>query len=205
MAAFATGGSTTSAAGSSASTGSASTATVTIPAVIGIDVESNMTFDFNTYPAPSSPSSCANVFPPGANCTTATYTPTITAVGATAAAGHLWIAVFSNKSGVEGTMTVTADAPATFSANPGFAPQKIRLKVGTSGNNAVNGQTFGPASPAFVGTTAAPLDLKGAGTMTSSVFGWTRIDMMPDLELPGSQLFNVVTNSTADVTFTIKY
>ena len=194
--------------GSMTSTGTSAAQTsqisVTIPAVIAIDVESNLAFDFNTFPAPSGPTSCTNVFPPGADCANVTYTPSITTVSGTAAAGHLWIAIFSNRSGVEGTMTVTAGAPTSFSADPGFTPQKVRLKVGTSNNVAVNGATFGPASATFIGTTASPLDLK-SGTMTSSVFGWSRIDQIPDLFLPGNQTFNVVTGSTADITFTLKY
>ncbi len=202
--AFATGVTTSSAAGASASAASTSLATVTIPAVIAIDVESNFTFNFNTYPAPSGPTACTDVFPPGADCTSATYTPSITTVSGTAAAGHLWIAIFSNKTGVHTTMTVTAHGPASFSADPGFTPQQIRMKVGTSNNAAVNGATFGLASPTDIGIAASPLILK-TGTMTNSVFGWSRIDQIPDLELPGSQTFNVVTGSTADITFTLKY
>jgi len=72
--AFAT-GATTSTGTSAASTSQIS---VTIPAAIAIDVESNLTFDFNTYPAPSSPTSCTNVFPPGADCANVTYTPSPT-------------------------------------------------------------------------------------------------------------------------------
>src|SRR5579862_253118 len=75
---------------------STSQVTITIPAVIAIDVESNVTFDFNTYAAPSGPTSCSNVFPPGADCATATFTPSNVSIPASGTAGQIWLAIFSN-------------------------------------------------------------------------------------------------------------
>ncbi|HUJ12885.1 MAG TPA: hypothetical protein VL284_03760 [Thermoanaerobaculia bacterium] len=179
---------------------------ITVPAVIAIDVESNATFDFTNahYHLPASPTDCTDAFPPGANCATATFTPSNVTEPAGGTAGQIWLAVFSNQSGHEGTMDVTAAGDAAFSADPGFTPQAIRLTRGTT-NVAVNGKIFGKSSATAIGTTGTPLDLFASGTMTSSVFGWTRIDQTPDISVPGTTSFNAVTGATANITFTLTY
>ncbi len=197
-AAFATG--VTSTTGTSAA--NTAQVSITITAVIAIDVESNVTFDFNTYSAPSGPTDCANKFPPGADCTTVTYSPSNVTIPASGTAGQIWLAIFSNASGHQATMTVTVFGDAAFSSNPGFTPQAIQLTGGTT-NVAVNGKTFVPSGTA-IGTSASPVDI-GSSTMTSSVFPWSRIDQIARLSLSATTSFNVVTGSTANITFTLKY
>lgn len=196
------------ASGATGTTGPAtSTASVTIPATISIDVESNVTFDFSDtthYHSPLSTTDCTDAFPPGAACTTVTYTPsTVTTAAAGGTAGEIWLAIFSNKTGVQTTMTVQAYGPAAFSTDPGFVPQKIQLAKGTV-NSGPNGAQYGLSPADFIGTAATPKDLKVTAP-TSSVFGWTRIDQIPKLVLPGNQTFNVVTASTAAISFTLSY
>jgi hypothetical protein len=66
----------------------------------------------------------------------------------------------------------------------------------------VNGATFGPASPTAIG--GSGLALK-QGTMSSSLFGWSRIDLTASLNFTPAQQFVEVTGATANVTFTIAY
>lgn len=183
-----------------------SSVTVTIPAVVSIDVESNLTFDFGNvaYHTPASATDCTDAFPPGADCTTVTYSPSSVTIPGSGTAGQIWLAIFSNKAGVQATMKVNAFGDAAFSVDPGFLPQAIKLAKGTT-NSGPNGAVYGVASPgSFIGTAGTPLDLTVTAP-TSSVFGWTRIDQTPTLVLPGSQTFNVVTGSTANISFTLSY
>lgn len=208
LAAFAIGPATLNNAGATPQTtpGTTSQVSVTIPAVISIDVESDITFDFNSvhYHSPASTLDCTDAWPPGAACTNVTYTPsTVTLPASGGTTGQIWLAIFSNKSGVQGTMKVQAYGDAAFSSDPGFTPQKIKLAKGTT-NSGPSGGQFGLNTATFIGTAGTPLDLTAAAP-TSSVFGWTRIDQSPTLVVPANGPFNVVTNSTANITFTLSY
>jgi len=199
------------AAGPVSSTGSSAQSTsqvnVTIPATIAIDVESNVTFDFTGLSA-GSPLQCTDKFPPGADCATAIFHPTSATEPLSGVSPNIWLAIFSNQSG-HTDMTVTAYADSTFTSSPGFTPGAIKIGAASSNNSAVNGVTFGypSGSEAFLSTSSgSPTTLKqGAGAMSTSIFGWSRIDQSIFISVPGTTAFNAVSGVTANIYFTLSH
>jgi hypothetical protein len=183
---------------------STSVVTVTVPAVIGIDVESDMAFTFTPTSGVHANNCANNTFPPPLECSAVVYTPVVTTTAglSNTTPGDLWIAIFSNKSGVEGSMDVKASVQTAFGGGgPGFTAGAIRLKKGTT-NSAVGGATVGPTpAKAITALTAGSLL---AAPFTSSTFGWSRVDLTPDLSLPGTTVFNAGTFN-ATLAFTISY
>jgi len=210
---FAASGQTTSTTNTVSGT---STVTVIIPAEIGVDVESDIFFDFangggrtfnQTYTSPAGASTAAcvdNQWPPAAFCSgSARYDPSVQVNGGVPAgsANHLWLAIFSSKSGAIATMDLKASISA-FGANPGFASTNVRYQTGTSNNAAVNGATFGGAVTNFA---LAPTSIK-SGALTSSTFPWSRIDQQIDLLVPNASTVAWADGTTtATITYTLSY
>jgi hypothetical protein len=188
-----------------ASTTSSSTVTVTIPSVIGIDVETDVAINLASYLTNTNATTgaCpANVFPPPAGCTgAALFTPTAstTTAGAptpTPTAGNIWMSVFCNRSA--GTLVLSAQVAAAWTpvAGPGFGTTSLRV-ARSGANNAVNA---GFATLTNLTTAATPI---GSGTLPAT-FNWTRVDQQVDLAVPSASTVTYAAGSyAADVTFTI--
>ncbi|MGC8722959.1 MAG: hypothetical protein ACP5VF_03700 [Acidobacteriota bacterium] len=171
--------------------------TVTIPGVVGIDIETDLTWDFGSYPAGkiSSPSP-NNLFPPPPFNTAAAYwtptaatttsgapapAPTWTAPAGTTGAAAIWMAVFCNIN--TGTLTFTSTL-GSWSASDPFSGTVSVQEAGDTSNNAFG---IGGTSWASLSSTATSLT-KGTATAT---FNWTRAD----------QLFQLYTNNVGTATF----
>lgn len=194
-----------------------STVTVVVPAMIGVDVESDIFFDFantggrtfdQSYTAPTSASSAAcgdNQWPPAGFCSgSARYDPSVNVTGGVPAgsANHLWLAIFSSKSGATGTMDLKAKI-SNFGVSPGFGSTNIRYQTGTSNNSAINGATFGAASATNFSTTDTSIKV---GALASSTFPWSRIDQKIDLLVPSASTVTWAnTATTATITYTLSY
>jgi hypothetical protein len=162
-----------------------STVYLTIPGVVGIDVETDVTFDLNNYVAASGGhadgSACtANTFPPPAACTgssrfDATASDTTTgAPGATPTAGNVWMMVFCNKT--TGTLDILDYVDAAWTGGtPGPATSDLRTRRSAANNT----PTVGNASLSHLTTSATTI---GVGTLAAT-FGWTRVDQYIDLDV----------------------
>ena len=174
--------------GMNASTGTAtSTSTVylTIPGVVGIDVETDVTFDLTSYVSAGGThadgSPCvANTFPPLPGCSgSATYDATLSqttagAPGATPTAGNIWVSAFCNKT--IGTLDMLAYVDAAWvGGTPGPVTTDLRVRESTA-NNAPGA---GYASLTHLTTTPTSI---GIGTL-GATFGWTRVDQYIDLDV----------------------
>ena len=201
---YAAGGQTST---TGASTSSFSTVVVTVPSVIGIDVETDLAIGLSSYLANSAATTnpCpANVFPPPAGCTGgAVYAVngSTTTAGVpsppTANSGNVWVAVFSNRGPAGTPPTVSAAVEAAWnSGSPGFPTTDLRVTQ-SAANNALN---VGFGSPTHLTTAGANLP---TGTLTG-VFNWTRIDQLIDLEVSNASTVTFAAGTfDADVTFTI--
>jgi hypothetical protein len=181
---------------------STTTITVTIPGVVGIDIESDLAFDLNSYLTSSTPTGGAcpdNTFPPPAGCTgaaryDATATSTTAGVPGTApTTGNIWMSVFCNKA--IGTLDLTASTSA-FASSPGFATTAIRVKRSTANDAAAVGFTTSTS----LSITPASI---GVGTLPAT-FGWTRADQLFDMSIPNASSVSFVDGTfTTTATFTI--
>jgi len=196
------------AAGGGRSTGaspqsSTSTVTVTIPGVVGIDVESDLAFDFSSYSPPSSSTICApNEFPPSPACTSgARYDPQVTHTpslpGTAPDAGAIWLAVFCSHDGAASTMAIKTSIT-NFASSPGFSATALRYKGATTASTNPSG--VGPGSETSFSNTLVAL---GNGTLPNT-FGWTRADQKVDLLVPAATAFSDAFPSyAATITFEI--
>jgi len=171
---------------------------VTIPGVVGIDIETDLTWNFSSYPAGTIGSSSANnLFPPPPLSTGAAYwtptsastttgapgsAPTFTTPSGSAGAAAIWMAVFCNIS--SGTLTFKSTLGSWSSADPFNGTVSVQ-EAGDTNNNTFG---IGPTSFTSLSSTATTL---GAGTATST-FNWTRAD----------QLFQLYTSNVGAATFT---
>jgi hypothetical protein len=162
-----------------------STVYLTVPGVVGIDVETDVTFDLSSYVSASGAhadgTACAaNVFPPLPGCTgAARYDATASATttgapGASPTAGNVWMMVFCNKT--TGVLDVLDYVDATWTGGtPGPATTDLRTRRSSSNNT----PTVGNAALTHLTTTATSI---GVGTL-GATFGWTRADQYVDLEV----------------------
>jgi hypothetical protein len=171
--------------------------TVTIPGVVGIDIETDLTWTFSSYPAGTiTNSSPNNLFPPPPLSTAAAYwtptsatttsgapgTPTFTAPSGNAGAAAIWMAVFCNIN--SGTLSFTSTLGTWNSADP-FNGTVLVQEAGDTNNN-----TYGIGGTNFTSLSAAATTLsKGTAPAT---FNWTRAD----------QLFQLYTANVGSATFT---
>ncbi len=177
---------------------------VSIPGVVGIDVESDVAIDLSAYLVASRATTGAcptNVFPPPAGCAgaavyAATSTSTTAGVpGAAPTSGAVWMTVFCNRP--SGTLTISQSVAAAWSGSgPGFPTTALRTRGDTSNN--APGAGFAVAT----NLTTAPVSI-GAGTLPSQ-FTWTRVDQRFDLAVPNGSTtpFNAGAFTTT-VTFSI--
>jgi len=188
---------------------STSAVNVNIPGVIGIDVETDMTWDFGAYtpqPAGAAAACPSNQWPLQPNCIgSADYTPNASATTTGAPnpstnAGAVWIAVFSNIAA--GTPTLNISAPALSGGTPwtGYAATNLYYQKDPGATFNVPGA--GAASWTSVPTSATSM---GIGTLTSA-FNWTRVDQDFKFTVPsaGAATFTPGTYTTT-VTFAISH
>lgn len=173
---------------------STSTLTVTIPGVVGIDIETDVTWDFSLYPAPS-PTTCADdAFPPSPACTDIRYYPNAEST----TAGHpgpnpsdnaIYMSLFCNKA--TGTIDIQASVGSWNSGSPGFNTTDVQIQRDSSNNN----ENVGPAT--WTNLTSA-LTTIGAGNLnTLGRFPWTRADQLFRIYLPSAAItFNEGTYTT---------
>jgi hypothetical protein len=172
--------------------------TITIPAVVGIDVESDIYFDFRTtgfgvytfgttpYASASVHASTAgcpsNTWPPPPGCTgTASYDPQVNVTtGAPAgAANHVWLAVFSTKSTAP-TVSASLD---TFTLGS-IKETDIYHMVGSANNAPLNAGTIGKSG--FTAFTNTLTSINGATPPGAGSFGWTRVDQLIQMQCCGA-------------------
>jgi hypothetical protein len=194
-----------------ASAATTSVVTVTIPGVVGIDIETDVAIDLSSYVVGgivhANGGVCpANTFPPPAGCTAAA---TYAATGATTTGGapapapapnNIWMAVFCSKTGA-GPLTLQGQVAATWLTGPvggpGFPTTDLR-NMRSASNNA---PTAGNAAATNFATSATSI---GIGTLGATTFGWTRVDQLIDLAVTtgSATTFNAGTYTTT-ATFTI--
>lgn len=167
--------------------------TVIIPSVVGIDIESDITFDFATY---TGGTNCvANQWPPqfcGAGTSTVYDGATVGAgSGNPPQSSAIWMAVFSSDNSA--STKISARAGSWNAGSPGFATTYITSEAGLAPNNPL---AIGPATATF-------FDL--ADQLVSTVgntFPWTRADQVIKLKVPNNAGFNGGTYTT-NLTYTI--
>lgn len=177
---------------------------VSIPGVVGIDVESDVAINLSSYLVASRATTGAcppNVFPPPAGCTGAAVyaatasTTTAGVPGAVPTSGAVWISVFCNR--LAGALTISQSVAAAWSGiGPGFATTALRTR-GAAANN-------GPAAGFAVATnlTTAPVSI-GKGSLPAT-FTWTRVDQIFDLAIPNASTVPYNAGAfTTTVTFSI--
>jgi hypothetical protein len=159
------------------SASSTSQMSVTIPSVVAIDVETDVTFDLTNYIGGTG---CANNFPPSISCSTATFAPTSasTTTGATPApTGYdIFVSVFDNKAGAAVSVGGFVDAAWSPSGGPGFVTTMFATKA-SSGNN-----TSGTGNASFANLTTSNTAF-GTQGLPPGAFGWTRIDQAVEINL----------------------
>ena len=172
---------------------------VTIPGVVGIDIETDLTWNFSSYPAGTIGNTSANnLFPPPPLSTGAAYwtptsastttgapgsAPTSTAPSGSAGAAAIWMAVFCNIS--SGTLTFKSTLGNWSSADPFNGTVSVQ-EAGDTNNN-----SFGIGGKAFTSLTTSTATSLPAGSATST-FNWTRAD----------QLFQLYTGNVGTAIFT---
>jgi hypothetical protein len=172
---------------------------VTIPGVVGIDIETDLAWNFSSYPAGTIGSTSANnLFPPPPLSTAPAYwtptsatttngapgsAPTSTAPSGNAGAAAIWMAVFCNIN--SGSLTFTSTLGNWNSADP-FGGTVSVQEAGDTNNN-----SFGIGPTSFTSLSSSTATTLGAGNATST-FNWTRAD----------QLFQLYTSNVGTATFT---
>jgi hypothetical protein len=189
----------TVASASSTATSSA-TLSLLIPGVIGIDVESDVAFDLTTLSAAASPSSCTNVFPAGASCSSAVLSPTsvTTTSGATPApaSGSIYLALLDSTSTSVATKNVKASvASAWTGTSPGVSTTALQTQRAGSNNGGVG-------NAAFAALPTVPTALANSSSIPSGPFVWVRQDQTFRLVIPSSQNPSATGNATVVVTYT---
>jgi hypothetical protein len=194
-----------------ASSGTASgstTVTLKIPGVIGIDVESDVTFDLTSLSAAAAPDACQNVFPAGSSCSSATYTPTsvsttsgasptpeFVAPTASAGKGAIYLSLMDSTAGTVSTKKVTNVVPASWSGtDPGIATTDLQTQKAGTNNGGLGNSSF-----AALPTSAA--NMGGISSIPQAAFNWAREDQDFRLVIPSSENPSATGNATVVVTF----
>jgi hypothetical protein len=191
---------------------SAATVTVTVPGLVGVDVESNVAFDFTTM-TPATPTwTCAqsaNHWPISINCSAngsgnVVYLPTNdTSAGTVSPAPvnatttyttltdtsdkGIWVALFCSKSaGAQPTLTAALSSTWSNGAPVGYDQTNfyIRRSSNVGGTNPSN---VGYATDQQFLTGGAPIATAGMMGSTlgaaGATFGWTRADQVISMKL----------------------
>lgn len=175
------------------------TVSLTIPSVVGIDVESDV--DFGTLPVGSGTAgaACTNFFPPAPACTGAitfnpgTITTTAGITGGAAASltapldsNAIWVAIFSNNTTAV-TVTSSLDNVWTVGSAATGSDADTAIVLTKSTNN----NTFGfPGSAQRIASGAAATTLGATTAGAGSQFGWTRVDQVVALQFGGTGATN---------------
>lgn len=174
-----------------------------IPGLIGVDAESEVTFDFNQYGAtPAATTTCAagtNKWPPSVLCANSGLnvhydsvqgggtlgTTTTAGIGAASAVANdtaIWLAIFCSETTGSFQLSGMVDA---FTGTPGISAA-THLKTKQSGSNNTT-YTVGYATFTAFGDTTTFHILPAAAGLATATFGWTRVDQAVALEFPGNQ------------------
>lgn len=187
---------------------STSGVTVNIPGVVGIDVETDMVWNFGSYTpqAAGAAVGCpANTWPLQPNCSgSADYFPnaSTTTAGVTNVstnAGAVWISVFSNIA--TGVPTISISAPA-FGTAPWTGYTAAGFYYEKDPGAAFNVPGAGPTT--WTSVPVAPTSI--GGTAMAAAFNWTRVDQDFKFTVPsaGTATFTPGTYSTT-VTLTLSH
>lgn len=186
----------------SAGTTASSTISVTlvIPGIIGIDVESDVSFDLTALSPASSPTSCTNAFPAGSSCPSGIYSPTAvtTTPGAVPAPapGAIYISLLDATVGSVATKNVKHSVAAAWTGtNPGIPTTDIQTQRAVSSNGGLGGASFA-ALPTV--QTAMP----NGSAIPNGPFVWLRQDQAFQLVIPRAQSPSQTANASAIVTYT---
>jgi hypothetical protein len=178
---------------------STSTVSLKIPGIVGIDVETDIGFDLTLLSAASSPTICANVFPAGSSCATATYTATsanTAGLSPAPAAGAAYISIIDTNAASVGTKNMKHSIAAAWSGTtPGIPTTNVQTKLAASNNGGV-----GTASFAALPTAATAMT--GNASIVNTGFNWTRQDQAFQLVIQSTDVVSATTDATAVVTYT---
>ena len=194
-----------------ASATSTSTVTLIIPGLVGVDVESNVEFDFGSYTPAGPAENCVDYkWPVSITCTAGTVhldPTTITTTAGTVASPSnvqgdmaIWLAVFSSKT-TASALDFDVDASiSAFSAAPGTGLDSTIISTKASASN--NGKAVGYANFTPFTAVATPEDIATAHTLTQT-FPWTRVDQAIGIELPFDASLTETLGITATLTYTV--
>ncbi len=178
---------------------SSTTVTLLIPGVIGIDIESDVTFDLTTLSPAATPNACSNVFPAGSACTNGTYAPTsiATTAGAVPApgTGSIYLSLMDSTAGTVATKKVTNVVPATWSGTtPGILTTDLQTQKSASNNGGLGNTSF-TALP----TTAA--NMGNVASIPGGPFNWAREDQAFQLVIPSTENPSSTSNASVVVSY----
>ena len=182
--------------------GSAHSVNVSVPGIVGVDLESDPTWDFSTYTAAANNATCTNsnnLWPISITCagetaTTLLFDPTnstdpgigtsplnsVAGVPATAGTKAIWLAFFCSRTS-GGTLAISTTMTG-LTSNTGITVGQFKFQgaSGTGSNNAkAVGGTTGWTSFAATAVTVP------VGSL-SAPFPWTRADQFITLQLPNT-------------------
>jgi hypothetical protein len=207
LAVLASGGGLVTAPSASAAT-SSTTVTLLVPGVIGIDIETDVTFDMTLLDTASAPNVCQNVFPPGSSCASAVFTPSsisttsgaapapeFTAPTTGAGSGAIYLSLFDSTAGSVATKHVTNVIPAAWSGTtPGIATSALKTQKAGSNNGGLGNTAW-----ASIPTTAA--NMGNVSSIANGSFNWTRQDQDFELVVPSTQNYSATADASVIVTY----
>ena len=179
---------------------STSTVSLKIPTIVGIDVETDIGFDLTLLSGAGSPIACANVFPAGSSCATATYTPNASANTAgllpAPAAGAAYISIIDTTAGSVATKNMKHSIAAAWTGTtPGIPTSNVQTSRAGTNNGGVG-------TVAFAALPTAATAMTGNATIPNAGFNWTRQDQSFQLVIQNTDTPSATANATAVVTYT---
>ena len=174
--------------------------TLVIPGIIGIDVESDVSFDLTALSPAPTPTSCVNAFPAGSSCASGTYSPTSTTTTAGAvplpAAGAIYLSILDATVASVATKNVKQSIAANWTgANPGIPTTDVQTQRAASNNG-------GLGAAAFAALPTVQTAMPNSGSIPNGPFVWQRQDQVFQLVIPRTQAPSQTANSSAVVTYT---
>lgn len=179
---------------------SSTTVSLKIPSIVGIDVETDIGFDLTLLSPAATPAICADVFPAGSSCATATYTPNASAntagVAPAPAANAAYISIIDTNAASVATKNMKHSIAAAWSGTtPGIPTTRVQTKVATTSN-------AGVGSVAFTALPTAATAMTGNASIVNTGFNWTREDQAFQLVIQSADTPSATNNATAVVTYT---
>lgn len=173
---------------------STTTLTVTIPGVVGIDIETDLGWDFSSYAVPD-PTACTDdAFPPSLACTDIRYYPNVETTtsglpGNAPSDNAIYMTLFCNKA--TGTVDVQAMVGSWNSGSPGFNTTDFQIQRDSLNNS----ENVGYAS--WTNLTGSLTSIGAGNLNTLGRFPWTRADQLFRIYLPTAGItFNEGTYTT---------